>query len=109
MKVVLQKLDISSIDFSNAKKIESVEEEKEKEESPTYEGAFQEFREGVVSGLIAIPQGLAELGASVIDLAADTNLSQSVTESADELREYLGVDPEGLVGKITEVVVQYRS
>ena len=51
------------------------EEEKKKPEetvSPTYEGGLQEFGEGVVSGLIAIPQGIAELGASLIDLAADT-------------------------------------
>jgi hypothetical protein len=85
------------------------EEEKKPEEivSPTYEGGLQEFGEGVVSGLIAIPQGIAELGASVIDLAADTNLSQSVTETADEIRTQLGVDPEGLAGKLTETVTQF--
>ena len=75
--------------------------------SPTYEGAFQEFGEGVVSGLIAIPQGIAELGASVVDLAADTNLSQSVTETADEIRQQLGIDPEGLAGKLTETITQF--
>ena len=80
---------------------------KEETVSPTYEGAFQEFGEGVVSGLIAIPQGLAELGASVIDLAADTNLSKSVTETADEIRTQLGVDPEGLAGKLTETITQF--
>ena len=84
-------------------------EEKPKEEtvSPTYEGGLQEFGEGVVSGLIAIPQGIAELGASLIDVAADTNLSQSVTETADEIRTQLGVDPEGLTGKLTETVTQF--
>jgi hypothetical protein len=84
-------------------------EEKPKEEtvSPTYEGGLQEFGEGVVSGLIAIPQGIAELGASLIDVAADTNLSQSVTETADEIRTQLGVDPEGLAGKLTETVTQF--
>ena len=84
-------------------------EEKPEEEtvSPTYEGGLQEFGEGVVSGLIAIPQGIAELGASVIDLAADTNLSQSVTQTADEIRTQLGIDPEGLAGKLTETVTQF--
>ena len=100
-----KELDLGTLKFDDAKKIEPIEQQKE--ESPTYEGAFQEFGEGIVSGLISIPQGIAELGASVIDLAADTNLSKSVTESADELREYLGVDPEGLAGKLTEVVVQF--
>ena len=98
-------LDLGTLKFDDAKKIEPIEQQKE--ESSTYEGAFQEFGEGIVSGLISIPQGIAELGASVIDLAADTNLSKSVTESADELREYLGVDPEGLAGKLTEGVVQF--
>ena len=85
------------------------EEEKKPEEtvSPTYEGGLQEFGEGVVSGLIAIPQGIAELGASLIDLAADTNLSKSVTETADEIRTQLGVDPEGLAGKLTETITQF--
>jgi len=84
-------------------------EEKPEEEtvSPTYEGALQETGEGIVSGLIAIPQGIAELGASLIDVAADTNLSQSVTETADELRAQLGIDPEGLAGKLTETVTQF--
>ena len=94
-----EKIDLNKIIGSDIKEEETV--------SPTYEGGLQEFGEGVVSGLIAIPQGIAELGASLIDVAADTNLSQSVTETADEIREKLGVDPEGLAGKLTETVTQF--
>lgn len=72
-----------------------------------YEGVAQEFFEGVGSGLIAIPQGILELGASVVDLAADTDYASSVTEAANKLRDVAGIDPEGLVGKGAEVVTQF--
>ena len=64
---------------------------------------IKETGEGIVSGLIAIPQGIAELGASLIDLGADTDYSSVVTDTANELRNTLGVDPEGAAGKIAEV------
>jgi len=110
-----QKIDLNELVASEEKEETKIDlnelvasEEKEEETvSPTYEGGLQEFGEGVVSGLIAIPQGIAELGASLIDVAADTNLSQSVTETADEIRTQLGVDPEGLAGKLTETVTQF--
>ena len=73
----------------------------------TYEGFFTEAGEGVVSGLIGIPQGIIELGASVFDLIADTDYSTDVTESFDKLRENLGVDPEGTFAKILEVGTQF--
>lgn len=72
-----------------------------------YEGVAQEFFEGAASGLIAIPQGILELGASAIDLAADTNYASSVTDAANKLRDAAGIDPEGLVGKGTEAIVQF--
>ena len=68
---------------------------------------IKETGEGIVSGLIAIPQGIAELGASLIDLGADTDYSSVVTDTANELRNTLGVDPEGAAGKIAEVVTQF--
>lgn len=73
----------------------------------TYEGFFTEAREGVVSGLIGIPQGIIELGASAIDLAADTDYATDVTEGFDRLRQNLGVDPEGTFAKILEVGTQF--
>jgi len=73
----------------------------------TYEGFFTEAREGVISGLIGIPQGIIELGASVVDLVADTDYSTDVTEGFDRLRDNLGIDPEGTFAKILEVGTQF--
>ena len=75
-------------------------------EQPT-EGVAQEFFEGIGSGLIAIPQGILELGASAVDLAADTDYASSVTEAATKLRDFAGIDPEGLIGKGSEAIVQF--
>lgn len=71
------------------------------------EGTFQEIGEGIASGLIAIPQGIAELGASAYDLAADTDYARDVTTFFDSVRAAGGVDPEGAAGEIAEVVSQF--
>ena len=76
-------------------------------EEPEYEGVAQEFIEGLASGLIAIPQGILELGASAVDLAADTNYASSVSDAATKLRDFAGIDPEGLIGKGAEVITQF--
>ena len=73
----------------------------------TDEGVAQEFFEGVGSGLIAIPQGILELGASGIDLIADTDYASSVTNAANKLRDAAGIDPEGVIGKGAEVITQF--
>ena len=75
-------------------------------EQPT-EGVAQEFFEGIGSGLIAIPEGILELGASAVDLAADTDYASSVTKAATKLRDFAGIDPEGLIGKGSEAIVQF--
>ena len=84
-----------------------VQEQPTPDPDPEYEGVAQEFFEGVGSGLIGIPQGILELGASVVDLAADTDYASSVTAAANKLREAAGIDPVGLVGKGTEVITQF--
>ena len=71
------------------------------------EGVLTEFAEGLVSGAVAIPQGILELGASAVDLAADTDYASSVTEAANKLRENAGIDPVGLIGKGTEAITQF--
>jgi hypothetical protein len=76
-------------------------------EVPEEEGVLQELGEGIASGLIAIPQGIAELVGSGIDLMFDTNYSSNPKRKADELRAALGIDPEGLVGKGAEVITQF--
>ena len=77
------------------------------ERSPTQESTTQEIAEGVASGLLAIPQGIAELGAAGIDLAFDTSYSRDVTEAFDGIREAAGIDPEGAAGEIAEVLTQF--
>ena len=57
------------------------------EEVNTSEGVVQEFAEGVSSGLTKIPQGVFELGASAIDIVADTDYSPKVTQRFEDFRE----------------------
>ena len=66
-----------------------------------------ELGEGVVSGVIGIGEGLAGLGAAAVDIVADTNYGDKVTETAEAARDALGLDPEGFVGKGAEIVTQF--
>ena len=72
-----------------------------------HEGVLQEFAEGVGSGLIGIGQGIGELVASGIDLVADTDYAESVTDAGQAARDYLGLDPAGFVGKGAEIITQF--
>ena len=73
-----------------------------------FEGtAVQEIGEGVASGVIGIGEGLAGLGALAVDVVADTNYGDSVTEAAEAARDALGLDPEGILGKGAEIVTQF--
>ena len=76
-------------------------------QDPKYEGFFTEAGEGVVSGGIGIIQGLAETVSLIPDLTLGTNFGKSVTDFANELRNKGGIDPAGVVGKVTEAVVQF--
>jgi hypothetical protein len=68
---------------------------------------FTDISKGVASGLLAIPQGIGELGGSVIDLIFDTDTAKSVTETFEEIRQGADLDPEGTAGKIAEALVQF--
>ena len=59
------------------------------------ESNFQEIGEGILSGLIGIPQGIAELGASAVDLVADTDYARDVTDFFEGVRAAGGIDPRG--------------
>jgi len=72
-----------------------------------YEGFLQEVGEGIVSGLIAIPQGIVELGTSLVDVVFDTDYTQSVTDFANYVRDAGGIDPTGAAGEIAEVITQF--
>lgn len=71
------------------------------------EGVFQEFFEGVGSGLTKIPQGILELGATGIDLVAGTETADAVTGGFESFREAAGLDPVGIVGKGAEIITQF--
>ena len=66
-----------------------------------------ELGEGVVSGIIGIGEGLVGLGAMGVDIIADTNYGDQVTEAAEAARDALGLDPEGILGKGAEIVTQF--
>ena len=85
----------------------SAKEQTPQGEDAEYEGVIQEFAEGVGSGLIGIGQGIGELVASGIDLVADTDYAESVTNAGEATRDYLGLDPAGFVGKGAEFITQF--
>ncbi len=66
-----------------------------------------ELGEGIVSGVIGIGEGLAGLGAAAVDIVADTDYGDRVTEAAEAARDALGIDPEGIIGKGAEIVTQF--
>ena len=66
-----------------------------------------EIGEGVVSGVIGIGEGLLGLGTTAVDLIADTDYGTKVTEGAEALRDTLGINPEGFLGKGAEIVTQF--
>ena len=62
-------------------------------EAPEEEGVLQEIGEGIASGAIAIPQGIAELVGSGIDLMFDTNYGSNPKNSRSSSALLLGFDP----------------
>ena len=79
----------------------------EPDPSDTYEGVAQEFIEGIGSGIICLGEGVLETAALGVDLIADSDLATGVRQGAKNLRDSLGIDPEGFAGKGTEALVQF--
>lgn len=72
------------------------------------EGSYiREFGEGVGSGTIGIFEGILGAGAMVPDYFTGSDYGDKITAGAEALRDYLGFDPEGIVGKGAEVITQY--
>jgi len=72
-----------------------------------YEGALQEFGEGVAGGIIGAGTGILELGTALVDVAAGTDYTRSVSEGSRKLKDALGIDPAGFIGKGAEIVTQF--
>ncbi len=66
---------------------------------------LQSMLAGVGSGLLAIPKGFASLGASLMDLGADTNKAAEVEKFFDDLTTLDEQAEATTAGKITETLV----
>jgi len=64
---------------------------------------------GAGAGLVDIVQGVAELGAAGIDLAADTELSRNTTDFFETTKQRLGLTPERTAGRVVENIVNYGA
>lgn len=65
---------------------------------------FEDIGKGIYSGIVSVPQGIAELGALGIDAALDTNLSRGVTDAFEYIKPELGT-----AGEVTEDLVAFGA
>jgi hypothetical protein len=65
---------------------------------------FEDIGKGIYSGVVSVPQGIAELGALGIDAALDTNLSRGVTDAFEYIKPELGT-----AGEVTEDLVAFGA
>jgi len=86
---------------------EPVPTSEEEYDPEAYEGKFQEFGEGVLSGGTKLVQGVAELGALASDALTGTDYHDDVVQGFEEFRSSLGIDPQGIAGTIGEIGVQF--
>ena len=68
-------------------------------------GVFHSMLAGVGSGLIAIPKGLFSLGASLLDLGANTGKAAEVEKWFDDLTDWDEKAESTAAGKLTELLV----
>ena len=68
-------------------------------------GVFHSMLAGVGSGLIAIPKGLFSLGASLMDLGANTGKAAEVEKWFDDLTDWDEKAESTAAGKLTELLV----
>ena len=67
-------------------------------------GTFQSIMAGIGSGLFKIPEGLFSLGATLIDLGADTNQAAEVEEYFAKINPFDEMAAATTAGKITELI-----
>jgi hypothetical protein len=68
-----------------------------------------DIAQGVGAGLLNLPQGIAETGAVLTDLAFDTNTARAVQEFNKATDEFLGLTPETTAGKTVEMLTTYGT
>ena len=74
-------------------------------ESSSKVGTFESMLAGVGSGLIAIPKGIFSLGATLMDLGANTGQAAKVEQWFDDLTDWDEKAEATTAGKLTEVLV----
>ncbi len=67
-------------------------------------GTFQSIMAGIGSGLFKIPEGLFSLGATLIDLGADSNQAAEVEEYFAKINPFDEMAEATTAGKITELI-----
>lgn len=65
---------------------------------------FEDIGKGIYSGIVSVPQGIAELGALGLDAAFDTNTSRAVTEAFEAIKPELDT-----AGQVTEDLVAFGA
>ena len=68
-------------------------------------GTFESVLSGIGSGLIAIPKGLFSLGATLMDLGANTGKAAAVEQWFDDLTNLDEKAEATTAGKLTEILV----
>jgi hypothetical protein len=68
-------------------------------------GTIESMLSGIASGIIAIPKGFFSLGASLLDLGANTGKAAAVEQWFDDLTEFDEKAEATAAGKITELLV----
>ena len=74
-------------------------------ESNNKVGTIESMLSGIASGLIAIPKGFFSLGASLLDLGANTGKAAQVEQFFDDLTTFDEKAEATAAGKITELLV----
>ena len=93
--------------------------EKDDEDDTVFESAvnfaedtvstFGDIAQGVGSGIIGLPQGIAETVTAGFDYIYDTDTTKEVTAFAEGTREFLGLTPEGTAGKVAEGITTFGT
>ena len=96
---------MASIEQLRAQKKNRDESSLDKSEKDSAIGKIQSIFAGVGSGLIEIPKGLFSLGATLMDLGADTNKAAEVEKYFDDLTTWDEKAEATTAGKITQVLV----
>ena len=80
------------------------QQQKKKKDSDV--GFFESALAGVATGLWNIPKSVFSLGATIFDLAADTNKAREVEEWFDDVNPWDDEAEARTVGKITQAISQ---